>query len=236
MSWKSLLVASEWRSKLYNFMEEKYAGIIEQLKKVSENRITPGREDMFNAFNLCDLNQVRIVLIGQDPYHSRKKSGHRVAHGLSFSYLNESESDTFIPPSLENIFKEIKKTVYSNDDSKVHKDFYNTNLTRWAKQNVLLLNVALTAEYGIANKHTVYWSSFSQKVLKLLNDKTDPICIILLGSEAKKYSEYFDVSKHKILKAGHPSPLNSNNDFLDSGVFEEARKWLKITYNQDIIW
>lgn len=235
MEWKKLLRAKEWELQLAPFLLEKYKDIISQIKKVSGDKICPNRQDLFNAFNLCDLDQVKIVIIGQDPYHSIRSSGHKVAHGLSFSYLSETPKDK-IPPSLDNIFKEIKSSVYNNDDTKIHSDFYNTDLTRWARQGVLLLNTALTSEIGIANKHQVYWSLFTKQVLKILNNRNNPMCVILLGSEAKKCSEYFNREYHLILKAGHPSPLNKNGDFIGSNIFLDAKNWLKNTYNEDILW
>ena len=215
-----------WKQELAPFLNQNYDGIIKTIKNSSVQYgnlpIVPERKQIFNAFN-TDPNNLWVVLLGMDPY---PKIG--VANGLSFSYTGEN----YTPQSLKNIFREIRESVYNNGD--VPDNFWETDLTKWSRQGVFLLNTALTTLAGMSGVHIELWKNFTKEVFKILN-KQHPLVFILLGNEAKKFAPYIN-PKHFILEAGHPSPLNRKRDFLGSGVFVKANKILKEQYNVQIEW
>ena len=157
--------------------------------------IYPKPENVFNALNLVKYNDVKVVIIGQDPYH-----GPNQAHGLSFSV----EKDVKIPPSLQNIYKELHDDVGCYIPN-------NGNLTKWAKQGVLMLNAVLTVRAGNPNSHKDKgWEQITSKIVKLLNDRDDPVIFLLWGGNAKAFAKYIDTNKHYVFTASHPSPMSAN--------------------------
>jgi uracil-DNA glycosylase len=157
--------------------------------------IYPKPENVFNALNNVKFNDVKVVIIGQDPYHQPNQ-----AHGLSFSV----EKDIVMPPSLINIFKEL----VSNTGCKFPS---SGNLTKWAQQGVLLLNSVLTVEEGKPNSHKGKgWEQITTKIIKLLSDRIEPVIFLLWGNNAKEFAKFINKDKHFILTASHPSPMSAN--------------------------
>ncbi|MBU2940214.1 uracil-DNA glycosylase [Lacinutrix sp. C3R15] len=173
---------------LLKFVEEEYAS----------NTCFPEKELIFNAFNLCAFEDVKVVIIGQDPYHDYGQ-----ANGLCFS-VNDGIA---FPPSLKNIFKEL-----NNDINKTIPE--SGNLESWAKQGVLLLNATLTVRAHQAGSHQKKgWETFTDAVIKLISDKKENVIFLLWGGYAKKKAKLINTNKHQILSAGHPSPLSANRGY-----------------------
>ena len=180
-------------------------------KEYSSYTIYPKIENVFNALNLTKFCDVKVVILGQDPYHEPGQ-----AHGLAFSVESGA-----LPPSLQNIFKEIK------DDLNITMTPNNGNLTPWAKQGVLLLNTVLTVRRGQANSHkNMGWEIFTSKIIELLNARETPIVFLLWGGQAKKIGEKITNKNHFVLSCSHPSPLSAYNGFFGCKHFSKANKFL----------
>lgn len=177
----------------------------------SKGKVFPLGKEIFNAFWHCPLNKVKVVILGQDPYH-----GTGQAHGLSFSV----KPGTPFPPSLLNIFKELK--------SDLGKDMPpNGDLTRWADQGVFLLNATLTVKATLAGSHQKKgWEKFTDEVIRKISDSQPHVIFMLWGSYAQKKEELINESKHLILKAPHPSPLSAYRGFLGCKHFSQANSYL----------
>ena len=161
-------------------------------------------DDIFNAFRISPKD-IKLIFLGQDPYI---KLGE--AHGLSFSV----PKTTKIPPSLKNIFKELN-TEYNNKYT-----FTHGNLTEWMqRENIMLLNSALTVEPGKSNSHKHVWEVFTNNAIKYISNNYSDKVFLLLGNDAIKKQNYIDINKHHIVKGTHPSPLSAHNGFFDSGIF-----------------
>jgi len=184
-----------------------------------EHLITlPPRQYIFAAFQFFDIHQLRVVILGQDPYIKRGE-----AHGLAFSVTK----GTKIPPSLKNIFKELKRSYNTERTS--------TDLSDWAEQGVLLLNTALTTREGQSNAHAKIWKEFTKELIQQINNSTHNIIFMLWGNHAQSYEEYIDTSKHYVLKHSHPSPL-ARVPFEGCGHFEKANEILKNINSNPIQW
>ena len=191
------LIKKNWFDLLKSeFETTQYKELESWLNHEYQNKIIyPKPENVFNALNLVKYNDVKVVIIGQDPYHNPNQ-----AHGLSFSV----ENDVAIPPSLKNIYKEL------HDDMGCYIP-NNGNLTKWAKQGVLLLNSVLTVEKNKPNSHkNKGWEQITGKVVELLNQRVDPVIFLLRGSNAKAIGKNIDRNKHYVLEAVHPSPMSAN--------------------------
>lgn len=190
-------IEETWRIALQKeFDADYFKNIKEFLVEEKKSAIVyPKGNDIFNAFNLTPFNDVKVVIIGQDPYH-----GPNQAHGLCFSVLDGVK----FPPSLENIYKELCKDLgYSFPKS--------GNLTSWAKQGVLLLNASLTVRAGEANSHQhIGWQKFTDAIIQKLSDERTDLIFLLWGGFAQKKGSKIDASKHHVLNCGHPSPLSAN--------------------------
>ncbi len=183
--------------------------------------IYPSSEDIFSAFKYTPLDKVKVVIIGQDPYH-----GEGQAHGLSFSV----RAGVKTPPSLVNIFKEL----YDDIGVQIPNHGY---LKSWAEQGVLLLNNVLTVEASKAGSHQKKgWEKFTDKVIEILNEKREGIVFILWGSPAQKKASKVDDQKHFIIKSVHPSPLSSYRGFFGSKPFSKTNDWLKKMGKTEIDW
>lgn len=190
-------------------------------EKKSGKEIYPAEEKVFEAFRLTPFTEVKVVILGQDPYH-----GPGQAHGLCFS-VNESVK---IPPSLVNIFKEL------NSDLGLSIPTHGC-LETWAKQGVLLLNTVLTVENGKAGSHHQKgWEKFTDKVIEVLNAEKKNLVFILWGSPAQKKAAKVDEARHKILKSVHPSPLSVYRGFLGSKPFSQTNAYLKEKGLKEIDW
>jgi uracil-DNA glycosylase len=184
--------------------------------------IYPAEENIFNAFKFADIEQVRVVILGQDPYH-----GPNQAHGLAFS-VNEHIK---IPPSLVNIYKELATDI-ENFTVPEHG-----NLTAWAEQGVLLLNAVLTVPQGQANGHAnMGWEIFTDNVISTINEQNTGCVFILWGAYAQKKGKNIDANKHCILKGPHPSPLSAYRGFFGCKHFSSANAWLVEHHKQSIDW
>ena len=177
--------------------------------------------NIFNAFNMTPFNKIKVVIIGQDPYH-----GPNQAHGLCFS-VNKTIK---IPPSLQNIFKELKNDL--DIDIPI-----SGNLTKWTGQGILLLNNVLTVERGLANSHkNIGWEEFTKSTISLISDHLSNIVFILWGMQAQEKESLIDKSKHLILKAAHPSPLSAYNGFYGCNHFSKTNRYLKEKLKDEINW
>ncbi|TEW53639.1 uracil-DNA glycosylase [Psychromonas sp. RZ22] len=184
--------------------------------------IYPAEEDRFKAFLLTELENVKIVILGQDPYHGEKQ-----AHGLSFSVPEGIK----LPPSLRNIYKEIA------DDLSRTVMPESGDLTLWAKQGVLLLNTVLTVEKGRAGSHRKQgWEQFTDNVIKHINEHKQGVVFLLWGSDAIKKSKIIDAQQHHILTSVHPSPLSSYRGFFGCKHFSKANQLLLAQGDSAINW
>lgn len=211
-------------------MREKYHLAIRDLAygKASQGKpVYPPRDLVFQSMRLVPFNEVKVVIIGQDPYINTH-NGVPEAHGLSFSVRDGIPA----PPSLKNIFKEIEESVYKG----VPHNF-STDLTRWAKQGVLLLNASLTVISKDSNSHAkLGWHKLTDNIISTLSTNREHLVFLLWGSFAQKKEELIDRSKHCILKTSHPSPLSAHRGFLGSGVFVKCNEYLLQTGQTPIRW
>lgn len=185
------------------------------------NTIYPPGKLIFNAFELCPFDKTKVVIIGQDPYH-----GPGQAHGLCFSV---SDGIKF-PPSLVNIFKEIKNDIGIDAPS-------TGNLSRWAEQGVLLLNATLTVEAHRAGSHqNKGWETFTDAVIRCLADEHEHLVFILWGAYAQKKGAFIDREKHLVLSSAHPSPLSAYNGFFGNHHFSRTNEYLKANGKEEIAW
>ena len=194
------------------------------------NDIFPKNELVFNAFNNTPLNKVKVVIIGQDPYHSidtKEKDTKPHAHGLSFSVPNGTIK---IPPSLKNIFKELNQDLGFKIPT--HGD-----LTSWAKQGVLLLNATLTVRAHEAGSHQKKgWETFTDSVIEKLSLQKEGVIFLLWGKFAQQKETLINTKKHHILKAAHPSPFSAYNGFYGCKHFSETNKILVSVGKKEIDW
>jgi len=213
-SWEPLL-KEEFTKAYFKELREKVRQ--EYLSKT----VFPHPTRMFRAFDLCAPADVRVVILGQDPYHTPG-----VADGLAFSSFSENP----VPPSLLNMYKEIE-TEYGTACVRT------PDLTRWAEQGVLLLNTALTVQSGMANSHADYgWHIFTDAVIAVLSEKERHIVFMLWGNNARQKRSLIDTSKHLILESAHPSPLSAHKGFLGNGHFKKANDYLSANERGEIIW
>jgi uracil-DNA glycosylase len=213
-SWKEAIGAEfekTYFKQLVTFIRDEYSNHI----------VYPPGKMLFNAFNYCPFNEVKVVIIGQDPYH-----GQGQAHGLSFSV----QDGVPIPPSLENIYKELV--------SDMGVPFPESgNLTHWAKQGVLLLNTVLSVREKEPQSHqNKGWEFFTDAVIRAISERQDPVVFILWGSPAQKKEAIIDSGKHLILKAVHPSPLSAYRGFFGSKPFSQTNAFLEKQGKTPIAW
>ena len=183
--------------------------------------IYPPQKDVFNAFRFTELGDVKVVILGQDPYH-----GPGQAHGLAFSV----RPGIAIPPSLLNMYKELHNELGLYIPN-------NGYLEKWARQGVLLLNSALTVRDGQANSHrNKGWEIFTNRVVECLNERKDPVIFMLWGNNAKEKIKVITNHYHKILTAAHPSPLSANRGFFGCGHFKTANRMLTEMGKTPIDW
>jgi uracil-DNA glycosylase len=216
-------IEKSWEKELSDEFEKDYFKKLAQFVKQEylSKKVYPKPENVFRAFNLCSFDNVKVVIIGQDPYH-----GPRQAHGLCFSV----QKGTTNPPSLKNIFKEIESDL----DVKMSE---SGDLGGWAKQGVLLLNATLTVLAGSAGSHQRKgWEDFTDAVIELVSDKKENVVFLLWGAYAQGKSELINSKKHFILKAPHPSPLSSYRGFFGCKHFSKTNRCLKKTNQKEIDW
>lgn len=215
-SWKEVLKEE--------FAKPYFAQIVTFLKteKAAGKTIFPAGAAIFNAFNQTPFNKVKVVILGQDPYHGRGQ-----AHGLSFSV----SPGVKLPPSLQNIFKEIKTDI--GIDQPVNAG----DLTHWAQQGILLLNAALTVREGEPMSHAkIGWATFTDAVIRTMSDRKENVIFILWGKFAQDKQTLIDTDRHYVLKAAHPSPLSAHNGFWDSKHFSKTNEILIKNRENPIDW
>lgn len=213
-SWKDALATEfdkEYFIKLTDFVRAEY---------LSGRTVYPAPKDIFNAFNLCPLDTVKVVIIGQDPYHEPGQ-----AHGLCFSVL----PPTAVPPSLVNIYKEIESDLG-------RKSVTNGDLTYWANQGVLLLNATLTVRAHAAASHAGHgWEEFTDAVIRTVAAREN-IVYMLWGSYAQKKAGFVDMQKNLVLRSAHPSPLSAYRGFFGNRHFSQANEYLVSHGKSPIEW
>ena len=221
---KDLKIDPSWKEVLLKEFDTPYMENLSQFLSSQAKAgkiIYPAENDIFSALNLTPFNKVKVVIIGQDPYH-----GPGQAHGLSFSVPKGVK----IPPSLVNIYKELK------DDLDITPPTHGY-LEDWARQGVLLLNNVLTVEDGKAGSHhNQGWEQFTDKIIEVLNQKKENLVFILWGSPAQKKAKSIDENKHFIIKSVHPSPLSSYRGFFGSKPFSKTNAFLKSKGIKEINW
>lgn len=184
--------------------------------------IYPPAADVFNAFKYTEFADVKVVILGQDPYH-----GPNQAHGLCFSVL----PGVAVPPSLVNIYKELQRDIPGFE---IPAHGY---LLSWAQQGVLLLNTVLTVEAGKAHSHaSLGWEKFTDRVIAALNDHREGLVFLLWGNHAQKKGQYIDRQRHHVLMAPHPSPLSAHRGFLGCAHFSQTNQFLTEEGKQPITW
>ena len=217
------MIGNDWDLHLKDEFEKEYFLKIKEFvdEEYASKTIYPPYDEIFNAFRLTPLSNVKVVILGQDPYHEKGQ-----AHGLAFS----TPEGRPIPRSLKNIFKEITAEYgYPLPDSGC--------LEPWAKQGVFLLNTVLTVEDGNANSHSKCgWQTFTDNVIKVLNTQTQPIVYMLWGKQAEKKKELITNPNHLVLISSHPSPLSARRGFFGCNHFKLANEFLKENKKEEIDW
>jgi uracil-DNA glycosylase len=217
------ILNNDWAELLEaEFQKDYYVQLREFLKQEYQNyTIYPNMYDIYNALHYTPFHHVKVVILGQDPYH-----GPNQAHGLSFSVKPEVD----IPPSLKNIYKELHADI----GCPIPNHGY---LVKWAKQGVLLLNNVLTVRQGQAHSHRGKgWEQFTDQVIMTLNQKETPVVYILWGAAAQKKQALIDLTKHYVIKSPHPSPLSAHRGFFGSKPFSKANQILEGNGQEAIDW
>ena len=220
---KKQILKNDWAPLLNDeFSKPYYLSLREFLKNEYRTRtIYPSMYDIFNALHYTPFHEVKVVILGQDPYH-----GPNQAHGLSFSVQKGVPQ----PPSLVNIFQELKNDLGIDPPN-------HGCLIDWTKQGVLLLNTVLTVRAGQAHSHRGKgWENFTDRIIEILNEKEHPIVYILWGSAAQSKQKLIDTSKHFIIKSPHPSPLSAYRGFFGSKPFSKANEILRESGLPEIDW
>ncbi len=224
MNSKDIKIEPSWKILLKDEFEKDYWNSLTSFvkKEYTDNTIYPHPKDIFRSFDICPFGQVKVVIIGQDPYHGPKQ-----ANGLCFAV----HEDIAIPPSLKNIFKEIES------DLNIQTNKTNGDLTRWAKQGVLLLNATLTVRADSPGSHQDKgWETFTDAIIKKLSDEKEKLVFILWGNYAKKKGAVIDRNKHLVLESQHPSPFSAYNGFFGCKHFSKTNEYLKKNSLTEIDW
>lgn len=216
-------LGNDWDDILNGEFDKPYYKQLREFLKYeySHFKIHPDMYDIFNALKWTSYSGVKVVILGQDPYH-----GENQAHGLSFSV----QRGVAIPPSLLNMYKELQNELGLYIPN-------NGYLEKWARQGVLLLNASLTVRDGMANSHRGKgWEIFTDEVVKKLNERADPVIFLLWGNNAKEKAKYITNPQHKILTSVHPSPLSASRGFFGCGHFKTANDLLLQMGKEPIDW
>lgn len=213
-----------WQAALNNEFEQPYMQALKAFLRAEKDQnktIYPHSSNWFHALETTPLNEVKVVILGQDPYHQPDQ-----AHGLCFSVLPGIKT----PPSLANIYKELQS------DLGIHPSIHGY-LESWAKQGVLLLNAVLTVENSNANAHQGKgWEQFTDKIIATVNEQCEHVVFMLWGSYAQKKGAAINANKHLVLKAPHPSPLSSYRGFFGCKHFSQANAYLQQQSKQPVDW
>lgn len=221
---KEVQLEAGWKQRLAGEFSKPYMKELRRFvlqEKKQGKMIYPKGQDIFRSFNLAPFDQVRLVILGQDPYH-----GEGQAHGLCFSVPD----DVKLPPSLQNIYKEIHRDLGIENG-------HSGNLSSWAEQGVLLLNSVLTVEQSQAASHSKKgWETFTDKVIEVLNEEKEHVVFLLWGRYAQEKGSHIDRKKHKVLEASHPSPFSFYRGFSGCGHFSQANQYLKSQSLPEVDW
>lgn len=218
-----MTLPKNWEIFLENhWTTEQHLKLMEKVKEqYAQSQVYPPEKLLFRAFELCGPQDVKALIIGQDPYH-----GPYQANGLAFSV----PSGIKLPPSLRNIYKEIIRDYGDVNDAK-------GDLSAWARQGVLLLNSTLTVEAGRAGSHAkLGWQWFTDAVIKCLAHRSEHLVFLLWGKHAQQKSEYIDASRHLVLESVHPSPLSAHRGFIGNNHFSACNAYLKANNKVEIQW
>ena len=221
---KEIRINSSWKKEIGDEFEKPYFKALAEFvrQEYKSGVVYPPPQNIFQAFELCPFEKVEVVILGQDPYH-----GPRQANGLCFA-VGEG---TPLPPSLQNIFKEIEAEY---KEPIKHK---SGDLSRWAKQGVLLLNATLTVRAHSAGSHqNKGWEEFTDAVVKALSEKREHLVFMLWGNYAKQKGAHIDRTKHLVLEAAHPSPFSAYNGFFGCNHFKKANEYLEKHNKKPIDW
>ncbi len=216
-----------WKEKLEDsFGSTEFRGLAKFVKgEYGQKNVFPESKNIFRALNLTPLEKVKVVILGQDPYH-----GAGQAQGLSFSVPAGVKN----PPSLQNIFKELESELGKKSEAETK---YHGDLSCWARQGVLLLNTVLTVESGKAGSHSNRgWEDLTDDIIKTVSKECDAVVFLLWGSYARKKKGLIDTKKHLVLESVHPSPLSVHGGFFGCGHFKKANEWLKERAKKEVIW
>lgn len=218
-----LKIEPSWQEALTEEFEKPYfKNLTQTVKQAYLNEVIyPHSKDVFNAFSFCRFDKVKVVILGQDPYH-----GTGQAHGLSFSVPDGIKT----PPSLQNIYKELKSDIGIEIPT-------SGNLEHWAKQGILLLNATLTVKASEAGSHQgLGWETFTDTIIKTISDKKEHVVFILWGKYAQAKASLIDKDKHLILTAPHPSPFSAYTGFFGSKPFSKTNEYLEKNGLEKINW
>lgn len=214
MKWETWLTQEQeqaYYQELMQFLDQEY----------QEKQIFPPRTELFSAFQYCDMDQIKVVILGQDPYHEKNQ-----AHGLAFSVRKGIK----IPPSLRNIYKEL------HDDLNIAMPSHGC-LIDWAKQGVFMLNAVLSVQEGKAGSHhNKGWETFTDHVIQTVNEQCESVVFVLWGAPAQRKQSLIDSNKHAVLCAPHPSPLSAYRGFFGSKPFSQINDYLKAHQREEINW
>lgn len=220
----NVVIEKEWKEVLKDFFVSKTSHTLFDFitSEYDTKKVFPEQKNMFKAFELTPFSQVKVVLLGQDPYHDDKQ-----AHGLCFSVGH----GVTIPPSLKNIYKEIE------NDCGVNKSGSDGSLENWAKQGVLLLNAILTVVAHTPASHKGKgWEAFTDMVIRTISDKHEHVVFMLWGNYARSKKELIDTNKHLVLEAPHPSPFSVHKGFFGCKHFSLCNEYLQKNGKETIIW
>lgn len=213
---------NKWNELLANeYNKPYYLNLIKKINEEYENyTVYPAKENIFKALEYTDYDDVKVVIIGQDPYHEENQ-----AQGLAFSVPDNQK----LPPSLKNIFKEIENELGIKNSS--------GDLTKWSQEGVLLINTVLTVRAGLANSHKGYgWEEFTSAIIQLLNKRNKPIIFLLWGNDAIKKKELITNKNHFVLTSAHPSPLSAYHGFFGNDHFKKTNEILISIGEEPIDW
>lgn len=219
----SNILKNDWKELLEDEFSKEYYQTLRQflLEEYKTKKIYPDKHDIFNSLHFTPYKDIKVVILGQDPYH-----GPGQAHGLSFSVNPGIKT----PPSLLNIYKELNSDLGCYIPN-------NGYLKKWADQGVLLLNTSLTVRAGEANSHkNIGWQIFTDKIISLVNEKDDPVVFLLWGNNAIKKKDLITNKKHLILTSVHPSPLSASRGFFGSKPFSKINNFLISANKKPIDW
>ena len=217
------MIGNDWDNVLKDIMDTSYFKdlMVFVNKEYEEKTIYPPKEDLFNALKQTSFKDTKVLIMGQDPYH-----GEGEAHGLSFSVKDGVK----LPPSLKNIYKELESDLG-------YPPVTSGNLTKWAKEGVLLLNSTLTVIKDTPNSHSkIGWDKFTDYIVKKLNEKEEPVVFILWGNFARSKKAFITNPKHLVIESAHPSPFSARNGFFGSKPFSKTNEFLKKNNIKKINW